>query len=368
MSSPSLKLPMTPAGLIVDRHEAGPDGLIFYAHGREASGTCPGCGSLSASVHSRYVRSPRDFPACGRGLIIRLTACRFRCSLSSCDRKTFVERFAPDVIAARGRRISRLDHLVHCIGVVLSGRPGERRAERLSMPVSADTLLRTLRRRSAPTPTSAKSVGLDDFARRRGHRYGTIVRDLERRRIVDLLADREIGTVTAWLKDHPAIEIVCRDRGGGYREAATQGAPQAVQITDRWHLLENASAAFLDIIRRHMRHLRRAVTSGEIDPKRLSAVEKRQWKGWLKRDEVNEKVRALHMSGTSPKAIVRGTGYRVKPFGGSCVARATTCSVRAKARLTDGPSDSSLNGPPVARTERSCGGVFAMPGSAGAYA
>ncbi len=176
------------------------------------------------------------------------------------------------------------------------------------MPVSADTLLRTLRRRSAPTPTSAKIVGLDDFAWRRGHRYGTIVCDLEQHRIIDLLGDREIGMVTAWLKNHPAIEIVCRDRGGGYREAATHGAPQAVQITDRWHLLENASAAFLDIIRRHMRHLRHAVTRSDIDPKRLSAVEKRQWKGWLKRDESNEKVRALHKNGTALKAIVRMTG------------------------------------------------------------
>ena len=176
------------------------------------------------------------------------------------------------------------------------------------MPVSADTLLRTLRRRSASTPTSTKVVGLDDFAWRRGHRYGTIVCDLEQRRIIDLLADREIGTVTAWLKAHPTIEIVCRDRGGGYREAATKGAPRALQIADRWHLLENASAAFLDIIRGHMRHLRRAVTSGDIDPKRLSAVEKRQWKGWLRRDEANEKVRTLHKSGTALRAIARTTG------------------------------------------------------------
>ena len=259
-------------------------------------------------MHSRYVRSPQDFPAFGRGLIIRLTTRRFRCVVPSCDRKTFAEQFASSVIVARSRRTSRLDRLVHCIGVVLGGRPGERLAERLSMPVSADTLLRTLRRHSAPTPASAKIVGLDDFAWRRGHRYGTIVCDLEQRRIIDLLADREIGTVAAWLKDHPDIEIICRDCGGGYREAATKGAPDALQIADRWHLLENTSAAFLDIIRRHMRHLRRAVTSGNIDPKRLSAVEKRQWKGWLKRDEANEKVRALHKRGTALKAIARHTG------------------------------------------------------------
>ncbi|MCW6512930.1 ISL3 family transposase [Lichenifustis flavocetrariae] len=268
MSSRSSYISMTPSGLIVDRHDVGPVGLIVHAHGGEASGRCPGCGSLSASVHSRYVRSPRDVPAFGRGLVIRLTARRFRCAVPSCDRKTFAEQFAPEIILARSRRTSRLDCLVNCIGVVLGGRPGERLAERLSIPVSADTLLRTPRRRSAPTPTSAKIVVLDDFAWRRGHRYGTIVCDLEQRRIIDLLADREIGTVTAWLKHHPDIEIVCRDRGGGTREAATKGAPQALQIADRWHRLENASAAFLDIIRRHMRHLRRAVTSGDIDPKR----------------------------------------------------------------------------------------------------
>jgi len=143
--------------------------------------------------------------------------------------------------AREAEGVRRPDLLVHCIGVVLGGRPGERLTERLSMPVSADTLLRILQRRSDPTPTSAKIVGIDDFAWRRGHRYGTIVCDLEQHRIVDLLADREVGTVTTWLKNHSKIEVVCRDRGGGYRDAATKGAPQAVQITDRWHLLENAS-------------------------------------------------------------------------------------------------------------------------------
>jgi len=163
----------------VDRHDVGPDGLIVHAHGEEASGTCPGCGVLSASVHSRYVRSPRDFPAYGRELVIRLTVRRFRCSVPSCNRKTFVEPFAPDVIAARARRTSRLDRLVHCIGVVLGGRPGERLTERLSMPVSADTLLRTLRcqiaskrdpiSRQMPTPWKG-DPGLSTWGHRRDPR------------------------------------------------------------------------------------------------------------------------------------------------------------------------------------------------------
>jgi transposase len=290
---------MIPVGLIVDHHEVGADVLIVHAHGDGTFGRCPGCGSVSASVHSRYLRAPRDVPAFGRRLIIRLVARRFRCTSPSCDRTTFAEQFGPEVVATRARRTNRLDRLVHGIGVALGGRPGERLAARLSIPVSADTLLRILRCHSAPTPTTARVVGIDDFAWRRGHSYGTIVCDLEQRRIIDLLPDRESG---------PAVEIVCRDRGGGYREAVTKGAHQALHIADRWHLLENASAAFLDVVLRHMRHLRRAVASEEVDPKRLSAVEKQQWAGWLRRDEVNEKVRALHKSGTALKAIVRATG------------------------------------------------------------
>ena len=265
MTPSSFRLPMTPVGLIVDHHEVESEAVIVHAHGGGAFGRCPGCGSPSASVHSRYTRAPRDVPAFGRGLIIRLRTRRFRCILPSCSRKTFAEQFGSEIVAAHARRTHRLDRLVHGIGIALGGRPGERLAARLSMPVSADTLLRTMRRQAPSTPTSARIVGIDDFAWRRGHTYGTIVCDLERRRIIDLLPDREIGTVTAWLKDHPTIEIVCRDRGGGYREAATKGAPQALQIADRWHLLGNASVAFFDIVVRHMRHLRRAVTSGDVD-------------------------------------------------------------------------------------------------------
>jgi transposase len=301
-------LPLTPAGLIVDRHEIAADCLIMHAHGAAVAGTCPGCGSVSALIHSRYIRSAGDLPAHGRRLMIRLTARRFRCCAGTCDRKTFAERFSDNVIAVRAQRTCRLDRLIHSVGVALGGKPGKRLAERLSIPVSADTLLRLLRRRAASPPCSAKVVGIDDFAWRRGHRYGTIVCDLEARWIIDLLPNRDVGTVATWLGHHPEIEVVCRDRGGGYQEAASKGAAKAVQIADRWHLLENASAAFLDVVRRHMRHLRRAILTGDTDPKRLSAAQKRQWQGWQRREEVNETVLNLHRGGTSLKAIVRTTG------------------------------------------------------------
>ena len=226
----------------------------------------------------------------------------------ACDRRIFTERFSRDAIEAHARRTSRLNTLVHAIALVLGGRPGERLAERLAMPVSADTLLRLLRRRAAPTPSTVRVVGIDDFAWLKGQRYGTIVCDLERRRTIDLLPDREGATVANWLADHPGIEIVCRDRGAGYREGAEKGAPRALQIADRWHLLENGTAAFVEAVKRQMRDLRRAITSGDVDPDALTAAEKLQWIGWQRRDEVNAMVRGLHGQGRSIKAIVRTTG------------------------------------------------------------
>ena len=161
---------------------------------------------------------------------------------------------------------------------------------------------------TAPTPSTVRVVGIDDFAWLKGQRYGTIVCDLERRRTIDLLPDREGATVANWLADHPGIEIVCRDRGAGYREGAEKGAPRALQIADRWHLLENGTAAFVEAVKRQMRDLRRAITSGDVDPDALTAAEKLQWIGWQRRDEVNAMVRGLHGQGRSIKAIVRTTG------------------------------------------------------------
>ncbi len=308
MSQRTVPLKLAPAGLVVDRHEIGGAGITVHAHSASPTSDCPACGLASSSVHSRYGRSLGDLPAHGRRLRIRLSARRFRCRNAACERRVFTERFAPDLIQAHARRTSRLDVLTHAIALALGGRPGERLAERLSMPVSADTLLRLLRRRATPTPSDVRVVGIDDFAWLKGQRYGTVICDLERRCTIDLLPDREGGTVAAWLAAHPGVEIVCRDRGSGFREGATKGAPQALQICDRWHLLENATAAFVEAVKRHMGDLRRAITGGDIDPEVLSSAEKVQWAGWKRRDEVNGTVRSLKSQGHSIKGIVRATG------------------------------------------------------------
>jgi transposase len=151
-------------------------------------------------------------------------------------------------------------------------------------------------------------VGIDDWAWKRGHRYGTIICDLEQRRIIDILPDREAATVATWLAARPSIAVIARDRGAGYRQAASDGRPEAVQVADRWHLMENASAAFLTAVQRSMQAIRKAVGVGVVDPALLTSAEVRQHDGWLRREKENTAVLDLAKNGTTIKEIVRRTG------------------------------------------------------------
>jgi transposase len=180
------------------------------------------------------------------------------------------------------------------------------------LPVSKDTLLRVVRRRSRPPADPLRVIGIDDWAWRRNHRYASIICNLERRRVVTLLPDREPATAQAWLAAHPAISIVARDRGGGYGEAAAKALPHAVQVADRWHLMENASRAFLDAVRKSMRQIRTVIGATTIDPKLLTAAERLQYEGYLRREETNAAILALSKNGLPIKQIVRQTGHSRK--------------------------------------------------------
>jgi transposase len=172
------------------------------------------------------------------------------------------------------------------------------------LPVSKDTLLRVVRRRSRPPADSLRVSGIDDWAWRRNHRYASIICNLERHRVVTLLPDREPATAQAWLSAHPTIAIVARDRGGGYGEATARALPHAVQVADRWHLMENASRAFLDAVRKSMRQIRIVIGATTIDPKLLTAAERLQYEGYLRREETNAAILALSKKGIPIKQIV----------------------------------------------------------------
>ena len=303
---------LIPPGLEVDRVDDGETTLVVTARSTAATAVCPLCGVASSRVQSHYVRQPSDLPCSGRRVRLRLLVRRFRCGVSGCQREMFAERFAPTVLAERARRTGRLDEVVHHLGLALGGRPGAGFAQRLMLPVSNDTLLRIVRRRALPRTEPLAVVGIDDWAHRRNHRYGTIVCDLERRRVVALLPDREQATAEAWLRQHPGISTVSRDRGGGYGEAVARALPDAIQVADRWHLMENASAAFLDAVRLSMRAVRSALGAAMIDPALLTAAERLQHEGFLRREDTTRQVLALKEAGHSIKEIVRRTRHSRK--------------------------------------------------------
>ena len=178
--------------------------------------------------------------------------------------------------------------------------------------MSNDTLLRTVRRYDRPPPAPPSVIGIDDWAWRRNHRYGTIICDLERRKTIALLPDRAPPTARALLAEQPQIEIVARDRGGGYAQATAQALPHAEQVADRWHLMENASHAFLDAVRKSMRQVRIAIGTATVNPKLLTAAERLQYEGYLRREEANVVIRGLVSEGVSIKEIVRRTGHSRK--------------------------------------------------------
>lgn len=296
-------------GLVVDTLTTEADRIMINAHPAAREAACPGCGITSAKVHSRYARRLLDLPSHGRAVHLRVQVRRFRCSNRDCSQRIFGEPL-PDSTALRAaRRTTRLETIVHHLGVTLGGRPGASLAGRLMLPVSKDTLLRVVRRRALPLGAETVHVlGIDDFAWKRGQRYGTVLCDLEQRRIIDVLPDREAATVEAWLADHSEITVISGDRGGGYGQAATKAAPQAVQVADRWHLMENASAAFLDAVRRSMRQIRQALGSTVIDPTLLTCAERIQYDGNLRRQENHQAIKRLAAVGTSIKEITRRTG------------------------------------------------------------
>ncbi len=292
----------------------------------ESSGPaeCPRCKGQSATRHSRYTRMLRDLPVQGLPVVIQLRSSRWRCRNLACDQVIFTERL-PQAAGSYAQRTSRLDGVVGLLAHAVGGRPGERLAVQLGLPVSRHSLLRQLkqaaRRRQDDAPL--RVVGIDEWAWRRGTTFGTILVDLERREVVDVLPDRPPVSTAAWLRLHPAVEIVSRDRYGLYAEGARQGAPQARQVTDRFHLVQNLRERIeqqLSRLERPLRHrpLQRgdAKNSPQCAPRGNPQVaEHEQLTRSARRGSLETmftEVRALHAAHKTAAQIVRELGLSRK--------------------------------------------------------
>ena len=312
-------LPLIPAGLAVERVIPSADQITIVTTLRAATATCPDCQHSSARVHATYQRRLHDLPWQGRPAMLLVRVRRFCCGNPDCPRQTFAEPLGA-VAVRSARHTTRLGSAQCRLGLALGGEAGARLAGLLAMPVSPDTLLRLVRRAQTPLPPPPRVLAIDDWAWRRGQSYGTILVDLERNRVVDLLPDRETGTVSAWLQQHGGIEAVARDRAGAYADAARQGAPDALQVADRWHLLRNLGAALQGAVDRHraaVLQAARAVSDGttsspEPPPRLATRVERLRADRRDHRRFRYEEMVQLQRQGRPQEAIGRAVGASLR--------------------------------------------------------
>lgn len=241
--------------------------MVFELRATNADAACPTCGYTACRVQSRYRRTLADLPCQGVPVRLHVYVRRFRCERAGCSQKIFTERLS-SVAAPHARCTQRLSKVLTRIGVALGGEAAARLLPELGFVASADTVLRRVRQAPIAPASSPRVVGVDDWAIRRGHRYGTIIVDLERHAPIDLLVGRTADTLSRWLSEHPGVEIVARDRAETYAQGAREGAPEAVQVADRWHLLKNVGEALERVLHRHRAALQQAATevSSEVSP------------------------------------------------------------------------------------------------------
>jgi transposase len=303
-----------PADLLVSSVAIVTNQLTIAVIASSETAACPLCSTPSARVHSHYQRTVADVPCCGRRVVLQLHVRRFRCALSSCPRRIFTERL-PLLVRPWAQITERLRQALIAIGLATSGQQGARLATHLGITTSASTINRGILALPPPSsPFPCHVVGIDDWSYRRGHRYGTILVDLVGRRVLDLLPNRQVAAVAQWIRQHPEVDTISRDRGEIYADGVSQGNPSIVQIADRWHLLKNLGDALERfVVRCHLSALWRSVQAEEpvpMDPEPLMIPDIPVPMPSLKRQQRFTAIHDLLAEGKSLRAIARHLGLR----------------------------------------------------------
>ena len=328
--------------------------ITINLRARQTTARCPLCARRSKRVHSRYERTLADLPWGEQAVTVRLSVRRLFCDNKECERHLFAERL-PDVAAPWARRTTRLAGRLTAVGLALGGAAGVRLGRRLGLATSRNTLLRLVRRAPRPAPVTPAALGVDDWAMRKRHTYGTVLVDLDQRRPVALLPGREADTLATWLREHPGVEVISRDRAGAYAKGARNGAPGAVQVADRFHLLQNLAETLEVVFTAHAKDLRAVeqerrdagtVEHGRVPIPPPEPQAKVQVLAAARREPrlaAHERVWDLHGQGYSGQAIARHLGISrstVFPLGAllrSCYLRSESFSER-KGRADAGHS------------------------------
>lgn len=211
---------------------------------------CPLCQHRSCRVHSHYTRTLVDLPCAAKSLRLLVLVRRFFCEHEACTRKIFAERL-PELTSVYARRTTRNKERLAELGFLLGGKAAAALSVHLGMKSSRMTVLRILRKEPLPVSQTPRMLGVDEFAFRRGKKYGTLLINLENGTPVDLLSDRQATTLANWLKNHPGVQLISRDRAGEFARGAKEGAPEAVQTADRFHVLRNLAEVVEKVLHNH---------------------------------------------------------------------------------------------------------------------
>jgi len=246
-----------PAGMCMESIEKTESDLVVSVVSTSPTSCCPLCSWPSSSVHSSYQRSVRDVPCGGQSVRLALTVRKFFCRNAGCQRKIFTERL-PTFVEPWAQMTVRLCEELQAIGLSTSGSLGTRLSARLGISTSWMTVVRRIMDLPTSAAGSVVALGIDDFSFRRGRKFGTILVDLDSHEVLDVLAERSSQAAADWMRQHPEIDYVSRDRGKDYTQGASDGAPQATQVSDRFHLMKNLVEAIEPEVSRCYKHLRQA--------------------------------------------------------------------------------------------------------------